>query len=398
MSDERLPLIAALIFGMAYVFMTPPFAVPDEEFHFWRAAAIAMGHVVPNGGGKPDSAHIPQGLKTLVWVMQTTKDFQLAYRIPLEPMKEPLVQFPAWYTPMPFVPQALGVGIGRRFDVRPLVIFYAGRFANLFASLALIGFSLRISAGFRTVVAAVALLPTTLFEFASWSADAMTIAASLLFIALLSSEQKFATCVAGVVVGLCKPAYFLTAFVARRRVIFPVLLCVGAATLIAFAYAHRAAYQQRTDLPIAPASQLQCILAQPLRFASVIAKDALHHGWWYVEGAIAPVRLPLVVTWFALLLLLAVGITSSATANRLLALGIFIATAVGVLLSQFLVWSAICGDVIEGVQGRYFLPVLPLLLVSMRGRIRWRPSMMLVVAVACIMNVIVLSIIGVNAG
>jgi len=93
-----------------------------------------------------------------------------------------------------------------------------------------------------------------------------------------------------------------------------------------------------------------------------------------------------------------VGITSSATANRLLALGIFIATAAGVLLSQFLVWSAICGDVIEGVQGRYFLPVLPLLLVSMRGRIRWQPSMMPVVAVACIMNVIVLSIIGVNAG
>ena len=112
MSDERLPLIAALIFGVAYVFMTPPFAVPDEELHFWRAAAIAMGHVVPNGGGKPDSAHIPQGLKTLVWVMQTTKDFQLAYRIPLEPMKEPPVQFPAWYTPVPFLPQALVVEIG----------------------------------------------------------------------------------------------------------------------------------------------------------------------------------------------------------------------------------------------------------------------------------------------
>ncbi len=398
MSDERLPLIAALIFGVAYVLITPPFGVPDEELHFWRASAIAMGHVVPNGGGQPDSARIPQGLKTLVWVMQTTRDFQLAYRIPLEPMKEPIVQFPAWYTPVPFLPQALVVEIGRRFDVRPLVIFYAGRFANLLTSLALIGFALRVSAGFRTVIAAVALLPATLFEFASWSADAMTIAASLLFIALLSSEKKFATCVAGVVVGLCKPAYFLTAFLARRRIIVPVLLCVGTATLIAFAYAHRAAYQQRTDLPIAPGSQLQCILAQPLRFASVIVKDILHHGWWYVEGAIAPVRLPLVVTCFGLLLLLAVGITSSATVNRLLAIGIFIATAAGVLLSQFLVWSAICGDVIEGVQGRYFLPVLPLLLVGLRvPGVRRAPSMVIVVAVAGIINVLALWLLVVNA-
>ena len=94
----------------------------------------------------------------------------------------------------------------------------------------------------------------------------------------------------------------------------------------------------------------------------------------------------------------AAGTSSSVTVNRILAIGIFLATAAGVLLSQFLVWSAICGDVIEGVQGRYFLPVLPLLLVSIRARIRWQPSMMLVVAVACIMNVIVLSIIGVNAG
>ena len=32
----------------------------------------------------------------------------------------------------------------------------------------------------------------------------------------------------------------------------------------------------------------------------------------------------------------------------------------GVVISQYLTWSIICGDVIEGVQGRYFLPVLPL--------------------------------------
>ena len=406
MRDHRLPLIAALIFGLAYVFVTPPFRVPDEVLHFWRADAIAMGHFLPNGGGKPDSAHIPQGLKTLVWVMSwvevkvTRPQFRTAYEIPLEPVKEPLVQFPAWYTPVPYIPQAITAAVARLLNVRPLIIFYAGRVANVVAALAMIGISLRLASAFRTVIAAVALLPMTLFEFASWSADAMTIAASILFITLLRSREDAALLgTTGIIVGLCKPAYFLTALLARRRVIVLVVLCVFVATVAAFAYAHLAAYQQRTDLPIDPASQLRCVTSDPFHFLGVITKDLRRHCWWYLEGTIAhlglsEVTLPLVITWLELLMLVWVGISNGLAIDvrtRVLMIAIFIVTSIGVMLSQYLIWSAICGDAIEGVQGRYFLPVLPLALLSMRiPAVRRAPPMALVVAVAAVANTIAL--------
>lgn len=71
---------------------------------------------------------------------------------------------------------------------------------------------------------------------------------------------------------------------------------------------------------------------------------------------------------------------------RATALAITVMTVAGILLSQYLIWSIVCGDVIEGVQGRYFLEVLPLALMALAlPRMRWRlsPWVIVTVAVAC---------------
>lgn len=50
-------------------------------------------------------------------------------------------------------------------------------------------------------------------------------------------------------------------------------------------------------------------------------------------------------------------------------------------------WSVVCGDAIEGVQGRYFLEILPLFLASISlPRIRWRIGPWTIAAVAIVCN------------
>jgi len=34
-----------LLFGIAYTLITPPFEVPDEVGHYWRASSIAYGYI-----------------------------------------------------------------------------------------------------------------------------------------------------------------------------------------------------------------------------------------------------------------------------------------------------------------------------------------------------------------
>ncbi|MDQ6800594.1 MAG: DUF2142 domain-containing protein [Acidobacteriota bacterium] len=406
----RFSIAAMIVIGLAFVFITPPMRVPDETLHFFRSAAIARGHVIPRGGGRADSASIPQGLKTLVWVMSwvdssgkfNRKQYETAIRIPLEPVKEPVVEFPAWYTPVPYLPQAFALAVARIANVRPLIAFYSGRIFNLAVAITLIAIAMRVAASYRNIIAAIALLPMAMFEFASWSADALTMALAVLFTALIVEGGATAALIAvAFLLGLCKPAYFLLAFLVLAipgrtlRSKFGVVTSMAIATVIAFAYAHLAAYQQRGGMPIDPASQIQCVMHDPMRFLRLAIADLGVHGRYYVEGLIGrfglnEFPLPTAIVAIEILTLIAAALTSKRTltaVGRLVAIGIVIGTVAGVMLSQYMIWSIVCGDAIEGVQGRYFLPILPLALLAISFSIpRLRLDARVISAIAVICN------------
>jgi len=395
----RLLLATLAVLGVAYVFVTPPLSVPDEHLHFFRSAAIGNGHLIPRGHGRPDAAPIPQGLKTLVWVVLSHQSFQTAIRIPLEPVKQPIVEFSAWYTPVPYLPQAFAVVVGRMFNIRPLIIFYAGRVANLAVAIVLIALAMRVAPSFRNVIAATALLPMSLFEFASWSADALTIAVAILLIALMiEGGSTSALIVFAFILGLCKPAYFLLALLVfaipgrRMQAKAGVVISMTIATILSFAYAHTASFQQRTGLPIDPTAQLQCIVRDPMHFARVIAADLHLHFLYYIEGTIGrlglnELPLPAAIVVVEVLTLVAAALASQRRLSvrvRVVAICIFAATAIGVMLSQYMIWSIACGDALEGVQGRYFLPIVPLALLAISwNRLRLDPRALAVIAIFC---------------
>jgi hypothetical protein len=59
-------------------------------------------------------------------------------------------------------------------------------------------------------------------------------------------------------------------------------------------------------------------------------------------------------------------------------------SGIGIFLSQFLIWSVACGEVVEGVQGRYFLPLLPLALtLPAFGRFKLPAPVVIGVAATC---------------
>ena len=137
-----------------------------------------------------------------------------------------VVRYPLFYSPLPFVPQAFAIAIGDALHLRPLIAFYLGRLLNLAAALSLIALAFRLFAS--PVLATCALLPMTLFLFASFSSDAITIAMTFLATALALAGSPWII-VASLALGLCKPAYVLVPLVvlaSRRR-------WIAATTLVA---------------------------------------------------------------------------------------------------------------------------------------------------------------------
>jgi uncharacterized membrane protein len=383
--------------------------VPDETGHFWRGAAMAWGHF---GAPARTKTPIPTGMQTLVWVMSSqteaegrfsARQFRTAATIPLEAGKPALVSiFPSQYTPLPYLPQAMATFVMRLAGGRPLIAFYAGRLATLLACIALIALAMRIAPRQETLIAAVALLPMSMFEIASWSADALTIALAILFTAMLLEPPSSTAAMAmtAIALSLCKPAYFLLALFAfttmpRRRAAI-VAGATLAGTAVSIVYARYAWFNVKTSVPLDPAAQLRCVLADPLRFLHVVSHDVAANLWSYTEETIGrlgllDVGLPAVVIVAELLALAALAVTAGFAlrrAQRLLAAAIVLASLAGIVLSQYLTWSIVCGETIEGVQGRYFIPLLPLALAALALPTRFRIGMKSVTAVAVVCNAV----------
>lgn len=170
---------------------------PDEQVHFYRAYQISEGHLISEKHKKMSGGWLPVSLE------QTARKFLCvrrrpnrriplpaaldAFSVPLDPTNRRFVSFEtsAVYSPIPYLPQTVGIGIGRAFELGPLPLLYLGRAANLAASLLLLLAALRATPVFRWTFLLLALMPMAAFQMASVSADGFTNSIAFLFIALI---------------------------------------------------------------------------------------------------------------------------------------------------------------------------------------------------------------------
>ena len=386
MTAQRLFVVAGLSAAILFTFVTPPFQVPDEVGHFWRAVSIAHGAVVPHVERAGGVAQVPQGYSTLVYVLWRDtasghhvkidrEQFRTSWAVRIEAEKNAKLTFPAGYTFVPYIPQAAAALVTRVIAARPVITFYLGRLFNAIAYVLLIALAIRIAPTLRWLFAAAALLPMAMYLAASWSPDAMTIAMSFLFTAMLlrgarTSRDVALLAICGAIVGLCKPAYFLIALlalvvpVARGYGRAIIIAATAAGVAIAMWSAARTYAPVRPDTKIDPAAQVQCLRHDPLRFAEALRNELRFD---YVRQAVGrlgllDVSLPEPVIWAEILVLLLCAWSSAnvSVGVRVIAAIVSLITVAGIGLSLYLGWTPVCARSIDGLQGRYLLPIGPL--------------------------------------
>jgi uncharacterized membrane protein len=401
--SARVFLIAAAAAGLAFTFVTPPFRVPDEVGHLWRAVGIAYGDVLPRSDARGSYSAIPNGIRMLPFAMGASETrvrrdhFTNAPNLELAESDRRIAHYPAGYTPVPYAPQIAAAFLGRTFDVLPIALFYLGRLFNLAAFIATIWLAIRIAPGGPWIFCAAALLPMSLYLAASWSPDAMTIALAFLFTAMVfrPDESSLRLAAAGFLLALCKPAYFLIALVAlvqqkRRTAAMAVAAALLGATL-ALANAARA-QTPRPDVKIDSAAQIRCLTEDPIRFVRFFGRHLAANAFEYSEQMIGrlgmlDIKLPAVAVWSEIALLLAAALAGGRLSARVrvVSAAVVVISTTGIFLSMYVGYSRSC-NVLEGVQGRYFLPLVPLALsvagVSLRSVERVMPALTLAVAVS----------------
>ncbi|WP_348265361.1 DUF2142 domain-containing protein [Telmatobacter sp. DSM 110680] len=401
-------IILGAIGSIPLVVLTPPFQVPDEVQHFYRAYQLSdfrFRAEVQNGvSGGTLPVSLPELVKSVVYTRDgvfysvtpapLAKTLKLA-SIPLEKSTRRFIAFPgsAFYSPLPYLPQVVGISVGRLFGLGPLYLVFLGRLFNCLTALAMIGFAVYLIPIAGELVILIGLLPMSLFLYASLSPDAAVIACALLFFALslaanTSGSWKTWELVMAAALGavLCsvKPVYapMLLAGVVPGLIVRGRAASVIRSHVILVAVAMGAAagwllfVKPAMTSPLGgghPSLQMSFILHNPAFFMRVLIHtigdwgiNALFYyfstvgmfGWLSV--LLRPVLayfLPLVnfvVIW-------SLGPREGAKRSVLRALwylALAFASVVLAMTAMYLMSAHVGQNEITGLQGRYFIPIL----------------------------------------
>ena len=197
MDPTKVFMWVAIPVGVLLVAATPPFQVPDEPNHFYRAYQVSDGQIVSQRTSTSVGGQLPQSLSQVTGpvmgnvpfnpdVKQNLDAWAHAFDIPLLPRDRVEVEFPntALTGPIAYLPQALGIELGRLVGVSTLMLFYWGRIANLLLCVALTVCAIRWLAVRRWTCVLLSLLPMTLFVRSSVSSDGPTLALTMLALAI----------------------------------------------------------------------------------------------------------------------------------------------------------------------------------------------------------------------
>jgi uncharacterized membrane protein len=270
-------------------------------------------------------------------------------------------------------------------------MLYMGRLFNLAVWIGLIFLALRITPAFHWIFIAVALMPQALFQAASQSADAVTHALSILLIAQIlrlafGDGSRRAIVLLGlttVLLALAKPGYFLVAALflivpaaklgGQKKWIaaFAAIIGFGLAVTIGWAMISSGTYLSNYPDPnIKPAVQIQGMIRSPLSFPAVIVRTTSDQGEFFLKGMFGVLGwgdtpLPGFLPWIFYPLMFGLAFFGGGLdlrpGHRLAFIGVALLMYVFVATTAYVLWTPVGAKTFFGVQGRYFIPFIPVL-------------------------------------
>lgn len=435
---EHAFLVIFFVFGLLFVTITPPIYTVDESAHLYRAYQVSEFNLMTENIGEEAGGAVPKSLTTFVSnnMLEQGQKYSLLDRSKaqihdqLDSSKTDEVRFTnvAIYPFLNYIPQAVGLRVGRLFTQSVLVQFYMARLFNLIFLGGCLFVAIKILGKNKDPLFVVGLLPMTLYLGASLSADTFVIGSVALFMAYVCKlfRQKNIVLKQWIILGclaaavaLSKQTYFVLTFVILGLPLrklkfnkdeFIKALIVLSVAMIPFGLflfvtrqinTHPVALQNSVGVFADPSAQQSFILHQPLSFlkvALITLSDQKVLAGFIGNFGVVNIPLPswaLLAAVIALFLSFGTGEKRDQLSSKLaIIFGIAaVANVVLILAGLYVFWSNPKHAYVEQLQARYFIPILILLIPALIGRyrhtIKWRviTATMLVVLATSIITI-----------
>lgn len=395
-------LVMSLSAGLFLAWAVPPFQNADELAHVHRADLLTLGRVIGERVGTPQArvaggmVHMPFGEAAKPFVRLQfhpdekvrAADFEVARQARFDGrIKQTDFPGSAPYPPVFYLPATAAFALGQALDWSILDTLFAARAAMTLAC-ALIGFvALRTAGRARLPLYALLLLPMSVSLASAVTCDGMLLATTALGVALvtramsqaraMTAAETMGAAICFALIGAAKPPYavfcltllFAPGLSARLRL---------AASLVAFGIPAawsvwmNLAVRTLAHLPgthIDPQAQFAGLLAHPQAIFAIAWRTIVEQWDFYARSFVgvlgwldtdlpAPIY-PAALAVVALAFALSPAAASIAGWRRVKVLApLQIALAGGgVFLSMYLLWTDVGLGTVNGVQGRYLLPL-----------------------------------------
>lgn len=414
---DKLPItcmIILIVFGMFYNIVFTPLSIPDEQRHYVTAMSTSnklMGNFSDGKSGttlRTEDADFYNNSNSSISEIEYDRVYSELKLFATKQGNTVIEPNPLKNKEIDYLFPAIGITLCRLFNFSGMLTFYIGRLFNiLFMALCLFFAMKRMPYG-KIVPFVICMLPMTLHLTASYSYDVYTIGLSLvLFAELLRSIYKPSTFTwknMAVLTALAfialpqKAVYFWIAFLVllipkdkfiskTQRIVTKVAVSVIGIVGIGIVQFTNIFSSTYNDILKCETYSLTYIFTHPTKVIAMIARTTSALGTFYYESMIGKtlgwfqISIPTIFIYgFTIILILAFlrkdNEPKAKPTQRLFAVllfGLIFCTTLAFFMHD---WTKIGSRYIDGVQGRYFIPCIPLLYLFIRNnKIVAKPSL-----------------------
>lgn len=398
-TETKVFLYTIPILYIAVCLVLPMSRAHDELYHWFRSYDIVQGNLLTEVNENNNAeGTFPINVRFLFkdqksWEKIKYNDVIDSLSIDLDNDKAKIdLSTVAVYSPTQYIPQVIGIYVGKVFSNIPMIMAYIGRFFNMAFSIVMLYLALKFTPVGKKIFLSISYFPILMEGMTSFSPDAMTISVAFLFIAYVLkvafSENKVKIrdlvilAILGVILSLCKIVYLpmiLLIFIIPKEkfnskkakwisLICIFILCV----VVNLVWLNIASKYLFTYKDGETREQVKYVLTEPIQYIKTLVYTSSENFGDYLTSMVGSS-----MTWgeavsissITIYVLLSSFIFASVFEKKIslskfqvfIIASVIVATILLIFTSLYVQWTPYKSPIIKGVQGRYFIPIVPLI-------------------------------------
>ena len=396
-------LILFLFYGIIFLFLMPPLVEPDCTFHFFTSYRLSQYDITKTSNDNQKKKMVmPKNIYCLNNNLFEGQNYLKSERftscIKSEDNKLMKLKYDTGDKYVAYLPAAISIKFVDLFTNSPMILYYLSKLIKFLISFVIVVYAYKILPKYKDIFLSVIFLPMFVQQITSFSYDGILNLLSLLVICLLikfkhdkkiDQKELILYGICSYIIYVIKAPYVLIplsiVIIDKKKFgktnkdkYIKILTMFILIVVISYLRSKYLSIGVKPKITESEGSNLMYLLHNPIKILSVIKNTYIFRKDFYIYSLIGyfgsfAFRLNsyLINSYLIIWLLLILNNKSNLKKkDRIITLSLMIILFVGIFASMYFGWSEYKLNYVEGVQGRYFIPLLLPVLYSIIPRKR----------------------------